>query len=208
MVWIEFHLPLSETTHIGQAWEGGSGRLHFRSGTTIPGLQTCAEKRGHEYLFTHRRAVHILEVLTILSHILHIKYAYIHIVHIHTPITICILTDKICVHGTKAWLFCCRIQTNIFSELTELNFKGLEHRFNHYSWGLMTTVSNMSPLKEQTILYSSASVGKVSFNDIFDLKECEETGILHFRMTRIFFSLLLLTALASVYILAWNNCQF
>lgn len=87
MVWIEFHLPLSEASHIGQAWEGGSGRLHFRSGMTIPGLQTCAEKCGHEYLLTHRRAVHISEVLTILSHILCIKYAYIHIVYIHTPIT-------------------------------------------------------------------------------------------------------------------------
>lgn len=92
---------------------------------------------------------------------------YIHIIHIHTPITIGILTYKICVHGTKAWLFCCQIQTNIVSELTELNFKGLEHRFNHYSWGLMTTASNMPPLKDQTILCSSASVGKVSFNDTF-----------------------------------------
>lgn len=102
MVRIEFHLPLSEASYIGQTWEGGSGRLHFRFGMTIPGLQTCAEKCGHEYLLTHRRAVHISEVLTILSHILHIKYAYMHIVHIHTPITIYILTDKICVHGTKA----------------------------------------------------------------------------------------------------------
>lgn len=197
MAWVEFHPPLSEASHIGPAWEGGSGGLHFWSSMPIPVLHICTEKHGYEYLLTHRKALNvspILKVFTILSHILHIRNSnkinlfkhvctYIHIIHIYIPITICILTDKICVHGTKAWLFCCQIQTNIVSELTELNIKGLEHRFNHYSCGLMTTASNMSPLKDQTILCSSASVGKVSFNDIFDLKECEETDILHFKMT-------------------------
>lgn len=59
---------------------------------------------------------------------------------------------------------------SIVSELTKLNFKNFEHRLNYYSWGLMTTASNMSPLKDQTILYSSASVRKVSFNGIFNHK--------------------------------------
>lgn len=76
--------------------------------------------------------------------------------------------------------FAVKCKLNIVSELTKLNFKSLEHRLRYYSWGLMTTASSMSPLKDQTILYSSASIGKVSFNGIFDLKECEETDILHF----------------------------
>lgn len=73
--------------------------------------------------------------------------------------------------------FVVKCKLNIVSEL---NFKSLEHRLNYYSWSLMTAASNMSPLKDQTILCSSASVAKVSFNGIFVLKECEEIDILHF----------------------------
>lgn len=93
------------------------------------------------------------------------------------------------MRGTKAWLFCYQIQTNIVTELTELNFKGLGHRFNRYCWDLMTTASNTSPLKDQTMRCSSVSVGKVSFNDIFDLQECEETDIPHIKVTGRLFSL-------------------
>lgn len=76
-----------------------------------------------------------------------------------------------------------------------MNFKDLEHRFNHYNWGLMTTASNVSPLKDQTVPCSSASVTKDSLNDIFDLKECEETDILHFKVTGYLLFLSLLTGL-------------
>lgn len=66
--------------------------------------------------------------------------------------------------------FVVKCKLNIVSVLTTVNFKSLEHRLNYYSWGLMTITSNMSPLQDQKILYSSASADKVSFYDIFDLK--------------------------------------
>lgn len=168
---------------------------------TTPVLHICTEKCGQEYLLIHQKYLTSLPLCKVslssftfytlsigvaaklfFLNMLTFIYKHTYILHIHTYKNVCILTEKIHVHGTKTLLFCYQIQTNFVSDLTELNFKGLEHKFNHFSWVLMTT-ANMSPLKDQTILCSSVSVGKVSFSDIFDPKEHEETDMPHVKVT-------------------------
>lgn len=181
-------------------------QICFWSSMTTPVLHICTEKCGKEYVLTHQKyltslplwkvslssftfytlSIGVAAKLLFLNMLTYI-YMHIYILRIHTYKRMYTYRKNPCIWHRNVIILLSN--TNFVSDLTELNFKGLEHRFNHFSWVLMTAASNMSPLKDQTILCSSASVGKVSFSDIFDPIECEETDMPHVKVTRKLFSL-------------------